>query len=172
MSKKQTTLEIIVCGNDCVGKTSLISRFIEEKFESEIQSTNSYYYKTKVVNIDGDPVKLEVWDSVVREKFHSFTRAYKRGADGILVVFDVCAENGLSGVGELIEKIKKECPRATAALVGNRCDLTEQRKVTKEEAESFAHERGLRYFETSAKENEGLDEVFDYVARQSYLSLQ
>ena len=171
MSKQETTLEIIIAGNDCVGKTSLISRFVENQFSDNFQPTKTYYFKSKIMNIDGHSVKLEVWDAVLQEKFHSFARAYKRGVDGILAVFDVCNENSFNGIQDWIDLIRKECPRAVVALVANKCDQVDERKVSKEKAEKFANDNKLKYFETSAKNNEGLNDVFTYVATQSYLNL-
>lgn len=170
MSKKELTLEIIIAGNDCVGKTSLISRFVENEFSDKFEPTKSYYFKSKIFDVDDHKVKLEIWDAVLQEKFHSFARAYKRGVDGILVVFDVTNENSFEGIQNWIELIQKECPRAVVALVANKCDIND-RKVTKENAEQYAAKYGLKYFETSAKNNEGLQEVFNYVAKQSYLNL-
>jgi small GTP-binding protein len=89
MSGQEELLKILVIGESAVGKSCLLLRYTDDKLEDTFMTTIGVDFKTKFITIDGNPVKLQIWNTAGQEKFRSITKAYYRGAHGILVVFDV-----------------------------------------------------------------------------------
>lgn len=121
-------------------------------------------FKTKHLEIDGTPVKLQIWDTAGQEKFRAITKAYYRGAHGILVVFDISRRDTFNQVKMWIDSIKDaSTDTIDVILVGNKADL--DRAVTKEEAQELATQSGIKYYETSAKENTNVEDAFQNLAK-------
>ena len=124
-------------------------------------------FKTKYLDIDGNKVKLQIWDTAGQEKFRSITKAYYRGAHGILVVFDISRRDTFNQTRMWIDSIKDASTDSIdVILIGNKCDL--ERAVTREEAEDLAAQYKIKYFETSAKDNTNVEEAFKYLATEAY----
>lgn len=159
-------LKILIIGESFVGKSCLLLRFTDETFENIFMPTVGVDYKTKIIDIDGSRVKLQIWDTAGQKKFRAITKAYYRGANGILLVFDISRRETFSQTRDWIDSIKEADQSIDIILVGNKCDL--ERDVTREEAEDFAKQFDIRYFETSAKDNTNVEEAFMYLATQSF----
>jgi small GTP-binding protein len=158
-------LKILVIGESAVGKSCLLLRYTDNKFQETFMTTIGVDFKTKYIDIDGTHVKLQIWDTAGQEKFRSITRAYYRGAHGILVVFDISRRDTFNQTKMWIDSIRDSQGDANlidVILIGNKCDLV--RAVTKEEAQALANSYGIRYFETSAKENTNVEEAFLFLA--------
>lgn len=160
------TAKILLLGDSGVGKTSILFQFTNNKFlELNNIPTIGVDYQVKMLDIEGTRIKLQIWDTSGQEKFRTITKSYYRGAQGILVVFDVTRRDMFSLTKYWINSIKElAATDVEIALVGNKCDL--EKKVTKEEAVEFANEYNIPYFETSAKDNSNIDEVFIYLAKK------
>ena len=89
-------MKLLLLGDSGTGKTSLMLRFAEEKFSGSLLSTAGVDYKTCMLDVDGTPAKLQIWDTAGQQRFHVITQAYYRGAHGIVLVYD-CAGEG-SGI--------------------------------------------------------------------------
>jgi small GTP-binding protein len=158
-------LKILVIGESAVGKSCLLLRYTDNKFQESFMSTIGVDFKTKYIAIEGTPVKLQIWDTAGQEKFRSITRAYYRGAHGILVVFDISRRDTFNQTKMWIDSIRDSQAEASSIdviLIGNKCDLV--RAVTKEEAEELAKSYGIQYFETSAKQNTNVEQAFETLA--------
>lgn len=161
------TEKIILLGEGSVGKTSLMFQFADNKFSDDTMSTIGIDFKTKIININGKQVKLQLWDTSGQEKFRAITKQYIRGAQGILIVFDVSridtfhlTKNWINSIHEIMYTV------VDLVLVGNKNDL--QRSVSLETAQNFANEYQIPYFETSAKNNVNVDELFQYIGEKIY----
>ena len=153
-------LKILVIGESAVGKSCLLLRYTDNKFQETFMTTIGVDFKTKYIDIDGNHVKLQIWDTAGQEKFRSITKAYYRGAHGILVVFDVSSRDSFSKVRIWVQSIKDTMTTPyDVILVGNKSDLPEH-FVTTEEAEELAQELGMKYIETSAKTGSNVDAAF------------
>ena len=161
------TFKLLIIGESAVGKSCLLSRFTENKFQDAYITTIGVDFKTKYIEIDGTRVQLQIWDTSGSEKYRSITKAYYRGSYGILVVFDLSRRNTFNQTRMWIDSIKDTFTKSIdVVLVGNKCDL--ERSVTKEEAEDLAAQYKISYFEICAKTNSNVDEVFTYLATEVY----
>ena len=153
-------LKILVIGESAVGKSCLLLRYTDGKFQETFMTTIGVDFKTKYIDIDGQRVKLQIWDTAGQEKFRAITKAYYRGAHGILVVFDISRRDTFDQTKMWIESIidSSESSPIDVILVGNKRDL--KRDVTENEAREMAQQYGIQYYETSAKSNTNVDRVF------------
>jgi small GTP-binding protein len=157
--KKEKPNKVVIIGDSNVGKTCLIERYCENKF-GDTQPTIGALHKVKTVN----DVELDIWDTAGQERFKSMIPMYYKGARAIIVAFDVTSINSFEGGKKWIQEIEANTTNIFVALIGNKVDLIQKRVVNKENAKNFADLKGFMYYETSAKDNVGVFEVFDAIA--------
>ena len=153
----------VMIGDSGVGKTALLMRFCERVFEDNYVSTIGVDVKKRVLSVDGHKVKLQLWDTAGQERFRTITQSYYRGADGIVIVFDLTDVESFTNVKHWVEDINRSNNTSVKILVGNKLDL--KREVSEERATSYASKMGFRYFETSAKDGSNVDATFLEFAR-------
>ena len=156
-------IKIALLGDSCVGKTSLIRRFVEDRFEDNFISTIGVDYFEKKVMINNKQINLVIQDTSGEERFKSLSKTYYKNADGIIFVFDVTNKESFSqGIKYWLTESDNEKGENNykKILVGNKSDLKDMRKVNKETAEKYSENRNMKYFETSAKTGENVDLIF------------
>jgi small GTP-binding protein len=159
------TFKFIVIGSSGVGKTAILKRLVEDIFTTESQSTIGVEFLATTVDVEGQQVKLQIWDTAGQERFRSIAKAYFRSAIGVILVFDLSERKSFDDLNQWLVDIHSLCdPNAVITLIGNKLDLIEQRKVTSNEAETFANLHQLAYFETSALGGDNIQEVFHRTA--------
>ena len=167
------TFKFLLVGNGNVGKTSIVRRMCRGDFISNPEATIGVEFMTKMFSIDDNQVKLQIWDTAGQEKYRSVGKAYYRNAIGVLFVFSLIDHISFEKLEEWITDVSQYChPRAQMILVGNKCDLEEERKVTRDEIKNFAEEHNLPYIESSAKTGINITECFYQVARAIYDGIQ
>ena len=154
--------KVLLLGDSDVGKSSLILRYTDETFNSKLVNSIGVDFKMKKKEIDGKVIKVQIWDTAGHERFRSITYSYYRGANAIIIVFDLSDKKSFVSITEWLKQIEKHAKENVFKfLVGNKSDLVEERKVTYEEAKQYADEHELPYIETSAKEGININELFD-----------
>ena len=154
--------KVLLLGDTDVGKSSLILRYTEETFNSKLVNSIGVDFKMKKKEIDGKIIKVQIWDTAGHERFRSITYSYYRGANAIIIVFDITDKKSFLSITEWLKQIEKHAKENVFKfLVGNKSDLAEERKVTYEEAKEYAEEHDLPYIETSAKEGININELFE-----------
>ncbi|KAH8338060.1 ras-related protein Rab-21 [Drosophila kikkawai] len=157
----------VLLGEGCVGKTSLVLRYMEDKFNAQHLSTLQASFVTRKVTLeDGRRAQLNIWDTAGQERFHALGPIYYRGSDGALLVYDITDQDSFQKVKSWVRELRQM--RGTEiglVIVGNKTDLEEQRAVEYSEALQYARTVGAQYVETSAKENEGVTELFELLTR-------
>ena len=154
--------KVLLLGDTDVGKSSLILRYTEETFNSKLVNSIGVDFKMKKKEIDGKIIKVQIWDTAGHERFRSITYSYYRGANAIIIVFDITDKKSFLSITEWLKQIEKHAKENVFKfLVGNKSDLTEERKVTFEEAKEYADKHDLPYIETSAKEGININELFE-----------
>ncbi|KAJ9100781.1 GTPase Ypt2 [Naganishia cerealis] len=122
--------------------------------------------KIRTIELDGKRIKLQIWDTAGQERFRTITTAYYRGAMGILLVYDVTDEKSFQNIKTWHQNVEQHASDGVdKILIGNKCDWDEKRAVTLEQGRQLADELGIRFVETSAKDNEGVEEAFFTLAR-------
>eukprot|EP00826_Nyctotherus_ovalis_P066415 TRINITY_DN980_c0_g3_i1.p1 TRINITY_DN980_c0_g3~~TRINITY_DN980_c0_g3_i1.p1 ORF type:complete len:201 (-),score=57.13 TRINITY_DN980_c0_g3_i1:127-729(-) len=158
--------KLVVLGDVGVGKSSILERFIFDTFTEGKASTMGSYFYEKSIKLDSAPVKVSLWDTAGQEKYASLASFYYKNADASLIVYDVSSgktfERAMLWLAELKKNVKQFI---LIVLVGNKIDIN-KRETEYEEADRFAKEYGLKYFEVSAKEGVGVDEMFTAVASE------
>ncbi|EFN59509.1 hypothetical protein CHLNCDRAFT_33935 [Chlorella variabilis] len=164
-------IKLLLIGDSGVGKSCLLLRFAEDSFTSSFITTIGIDFKIKKVLIDGKWVKLQIWDTAGQERFRTITSAYYRGAMGILLVYDVTDEASFTNIRNWMKNIEQHA--SDNVLVGNKSDMDEsKRAVAYSRGQALADEFRMQFFETSAKNNTNVDEVFQSVARDIMLRLK
>ncbi|GMG56250.1 unnamed protein product [Ambrosiozyma monospora] len=155
------TLKLLLVGDSGVGKSCLLLRFVDDKFNPSFITTIGIDFKIKTIEINGLKIKLQVWDTAGQERFRTITTAYYRGATGIIIVFDVCDENSFESVKKWFQTVQQHAKDdAQLFLVGNKCDDSDSRQVSTKQGELLAQELGLPFLESSAKSGINVNEVF------------
>ena len=160
------TFKILTIGESGVGKTCVLRRFVENKFLKNHLATIGIDFKTKTLNINNQEIKLKIWDTAGQERFRNITTQYYKGADGIVLVYDVTDEASYDKIREWMEQILSNTQQDEIGLVllGNKCDM-EPRTVTEEMGKKMAEELKISYFETSALNGQGIKEAFEQLTR-------
>jgi Ras-related protein Rab-4B len=161
-----TRAQFIVIGDAAVGKSCVLARFVDDKFKHESTHTIGVEFGSKILEVGGKQIKLQIWDTAGQERFRSVTRSYYRGAAGCILVYDVTSRESYNHVSSWLADARSlASPELTLIMVGNKIDLSEDREVTFLEASRFAQENDLMFLETSAMTGEGVSEVFLKCAR-------
>ncbi|KAK8768015.1 hypothetical protein V5799_005205 [Amblyomma americanum] len=154
--------KILIIGNSSVGKTSFLFRYADDSFTSAFVSTVGIDFKVKTVFRHDKRVKLQIWDTAGQERYRTITTAYYRGAMGFILMYDVTNEESFNSVQDWVTQIKTySWDNAQVILVGNKCDMEDERVVSAERGRQLADQLGLEFFETSAKENVNVKAVFE-----------
>ncbi|XP_055885315.1 ras-related protein Rab-3 isoform X4 [Biomphalaria glabrata] len=154
--------KLLIIGNSSVGKTSFLFRYADDSFTSAFVSTVGIDFKVKTVFRQDKRVKLQIWDTAGQERYRTITTAYYRGAMGFLLMYDITNEESFNAVQDWCTQIKTySWDNAQVVLVGNKCDLEDERVVSTERGKQLADQLGLEFFETSAKENINVKAVFE-----------
>ena len=165
-TEPSVTFKILTIGESGVGKTSILRRFVENKFLKTHLATIGIDFKTKNLNINNQDIKLKIWDTAGQERFRNITTQYYKGADGIVLVYDVTDEASYEKIRDWMEQILSNTQKEEIGLVllGNKCDM-EPRNVTEEQGNKMAGELGINYFETSALSGQGINDAFEQLTR-------
>ncbi|XP_013608958.1 PREDICTED: ras-related protein RABE1c-like isoform X2 [Brassica oleracea var. oleracea] len=154
-------IKLLLIGDSGVGKSCLLLRFSDGSF------TTSFITTIGTIELDGKRIKLQIWDTAGQERFRTITTAYYRGAMGILLVYDVTDESSFNNIRNWIRNIEQHASdNVNKILVGNKADMDEsKRAVPKAKGQALADEYGIKFFETSAKTNLNVEEVFFSIAK-------
>ena len=165
-SESDITFKILTIGESGVGKTCIAKRFVQDKFVKNHLVTIGVDYFAKTLHINNKDVKLKIWDTAGQERFKTLTAQYYKGADGILLVYDVSDEESYEEIRDWMGQIALNTQKDDLGLVllGNKCDL-HQRTVTKEMGDKLGEELKIKYFETSALSGQGINESFEELTR-------
>ena len=157
------TIQLLVIGDSSVGKTSLITRYTNGTFKEEYLATVGLDYYSKVEAINNQTINIKLWDTAGQERYKALTQNYFRNAEGVLLTFDVTNTDSFNNLKDWIGSIKTNMEGKNIFLpliiVGNKIDMEDSREINKEDADKFASDNNYKYFETSAKTGEGVDDA-------------
>ena len=154
--------KILLLGDSEVGKSCFLMRYSDNVFVENYITTIGLDYKLKSVKLDsGKTIKVQLWDTAGQDKYRTIAKNYFKGSHGILLLYDITKQSSFNNIREWIQDIREEVsPKAIIFLIGNKIDLADQRKISKEKGIELAEEYKLPFFEASAKSGENVDEVF------------
>lgn len=135
-------------------------RFSDNTFSGTYITTIGVDFKIRTVDVNGEKVKLQIWDTAGQERFRTITSTYYRGTHGVIVVYDVTSGESFANVKRWLHEIDQNCDVVNRILVGNKDDDSDRKVVLTQDAQRFAEQMGIQLFETSAKENKNVEEMF------------
>jgi small GTP-binding protein len=168
----QLSFKFVLVGESGVGKTAMCKQFCEHTFVENPTPTVGLEFGTRIVTVDNTRIKLQIWDTAGQERFHSITRSYFRASAGVIFVYDVMKRESFGKISGWVENANQLAPStAIKVLVGNRTDLPEPKGVSTAEAQDFAEQHQLKFFETSALSGDRLEDTFLQTARDVHANI-
>ncbi|XP_042594350.1 ras-related protein Rab-6A-like isoform X4 [Cyprinus carpio] len=157
--------KLVFLGEQSVGKTSLITRFMYDSFDNTYQATIGIDFLSKTMYLEDRTIRLQLWDTAGQERFRSLIPSYIRDSAAAVVVYDIANLNSFQQTSKWIDDVRTERGSdVIIMLVGNKTDLADKRQVSVEAAEKKARELGVMYIETSAKAGYNVKQLFRRVA--------
>ncbi|XP_069049839.1 ras-related protein Rab-41 isoform X6 [Lepisosteus oculatus] len=157
--------KLVFLGEQSVGKTSLITRFMYDSFDNTYQATIGIDFLSKTMYLEDRTIRLQLWDTAGQERFRSLIPSYIRDSAAAVVVYDIANLNSFQQTSKWIDDVRTERGSdVIIMLVGNKTDLADKRQVSVEAAEKKARELNVMYVETSAKAGYNVKQLFRRVA--------
>ena len=162
-------IKILTLGDTSVGKSSIVLRFTEEKFDDNQFSTIGIDFKTKFIKRGDSSIKVLIWDTAGQEKFQNIARQYYKGANGVLLIYDIGNRKSFQRIDFWLKELKdnNRLEELFICLVGNKIDMEDKREINREEGEKYAKDNNIIFFEVSAKTGDGINLLFDKVINGS-----
>lgn len=154
--------KIIIIGDSGIGKSAILFRFADDAYNESYISTIGVDFKIKTILINGKIIKLQIWDTAGQERFRTITTSYYRGSHMIFLCYDITDRQTFLNVEEWIKEIKKYANHnVKVILCGTKSDLKIKRQISYEEGKSLAEKNNFGFYETSAKNDVGVTELFE-----------
>ena len=163
------TLKIVLLGESGVGKTSIISQFIDQAFQEDLQTSTGGTFSTKTFTYNhGKLLKLEIWDTAGQERYRSLTKMFYKDANAAVLVYDITRKLSFEELQNYwFEQIKESAPQnILLAIAANKCDLIQEEEVDEGVARDYSNEIGAIFCLTSAKSSSGINDLFLQIARK------
>jgi len=163
----------IIIGDSGVGKSCLLRQFTEKKFMTDCLHTIGVEFGTRIIEVAGEKIKLQIWDTAGQERFRAVTRSYYRGAAGAILVYDVSRRSTFQHLSSWLTDARNLTnPNTVIFLLGNKSEPDSVRDVSYKEAKQFAEENGLMFMEASAKTGYNVEDCFLWTAMKIYQNVQ
>jgi len=160
------TYKIVVLGDISVGKTSILSRFRYGIYEPEYMPTLGIDFFSQNLFYEDKTIRLILWDTAGEERFRSLIPSYLKNADCIIIVFDITNKDSFNSLNKWLTDSKNNASEGTIYIIcGNKSDLKEKRTVNENEIDEYIKKNELIYVECSAKNGEGIKDLFNTVAK-------
>jgi len=168
-----TPFKIVLIGDSGVGKSNLLSRFTRNEFNLETKATIGVEFAAKRMKPPEENantnrmIKAQIWDTAGQERYRAITRAYYRGAEGALLVYDIAKQQTFINLEKWLSELRENAPKdVVIMLVGNKSDLKHLREVQSETAKTFAERNRLSFIETSALDDVNIETAFRMLLAQ------
>jgi small GTP-binding protein len=160
------SVKVVLVGDTKVGKSCILTRFVQGTFDRDMPATIGAAFLAKVVTTGAGPVRLQLWDTAGQEKFRSLAPMYYRAAAVAVLVYDVTAKQSLNGLEDWAAEIADKAPHnIRLVVVGNKTDLLDERVVPRAAGEELAKKfQAVFYEEASAENGSGINELFTRIA--------
>jgi Ras-related protein Rab-5C len=157
--------KLVLLGESAVGKSSLVERFAKNEFNMNKESTIGAGFLTQNIQYDDKVIKFDIWDTAGQERFNALAPMYYRGAQAVIIVYDITSTQSFNRAQAWVSEIRKrESPNLVIVFVGNKCDLEAYREVSKHDAFKYAEDNDLIFLEASAKTSKNVSEIFKSIA--------
>ena len=157
-------IKLLTLGETEVGKTSIVLRYSDDKFHDNKIATIGIDFKIKIIKKGNEKIKVSIYDTAGQERFKNIVKHYYKGANGVLLIYDITKRDTFEKLEFWLEDLKENSDNLNNLfiyLIGNKNDLEERREVDFEEANNFAKEKNIPYIEVSAKTGNNIKKLFD-----------
>lgn len=162
----EIAIKVVVVGNGAVGKSSMIQRYCKGIFTKDYKKTIGVDFLERQIEVNGEDIRLMLWDTAGQEEFDAITKAYYRGAQACVLAFSTVDRDSFEAVESWKRKVEEEVGEISMVIVQNKIDLIDDAVVQPDEAEALAKKLRLRFYRTSVKDNLNVEEVFRYLAEK------
>ena len=160
-------LKLVMIGDSGVGKTNILSRYINNEFSSITKATVGVEFFSTIIKKNNKLIKLQIWDTAGQERYKSITSAYYKGAKGAFVVYDITKMKTFKNLDKWIAELKANGNEDIyIILIGNKLDLEKNREVMTNDVKRKAEELKVGYFETSALDGSNIEHAFDVIVEE------
>jgi len=159
--------KIVLVGDSGVGKSNLLSRYTKNVFHEDTTSTIGVEFFVKNVTVDDVTIKAQIWDTAGQERYRAITSAYYRSAVGAMLVYDIVSKETFDSIERWLTELRQHSdPNIVIMVVGNKSDMKHVREVPTEKAMEYCEQNQLLFMETSAKDNNGVNDAFEILMKQ------
>ena len=161
-------IKLVIIGDSGVGKSNYLYRFVEGEFCPVHESTIGFDYKLKISKLPNSKkkVKFQIWDTAGQEKYMSINKNLFQRVQGIILMYDISEPQTFYNLDKWIKVIREMASELPLILIGNKIDLIQERKISKEKGEKFASDNNIKLFESSGKSGENVEDSFIFLAEQ------
>jgi small GTP-binding protein len=162
--------KIVLLGDSNVGKSNILSKYLHNEFNQDSKSTVGVEFGSKTFEIDEKTtIKAQIWDTAGQERYRSITNSYYKGAKGAFIVYDITKKSSFENVDSWLNDLKlNNNENINIILIGNKSDLEEKREISVEIGEKKAINNKIGFIETSAKNGNNIEKVFDEMIKNIY----
>ena len=164
MSSKTYNYKVVMLGDSAVGKSCVANRFVRDDFYEFQEPTIGAAFLTSEMIVKNKNIRFEIWDTAGQERYRSLAPMYYRGAKAAVIVYDITDEDTFKGAKTWVSEIQKKSENCLILLVGNKVDLTMNRKVDIHMVKDFVENNNIIYMESSAKTGLNVDKIFTTIA--------
>ena len=168
-NESEEVLKIVLIGESSVGKTSIITQFIDKSFQDELQSTVGGTFNTKIIKCEDikKRLKLEIWDTAGQERYRSVTRMFYKDTDIALLIYDITKKSSYEALKNywVQQVIESSLKKTLLVMIANKSDLIDSEQVDEEEARNYAQTIDAHFFVVSAKDLYTVNEMFKDIAK-------
>jgi len=160
-------IKILTLGATQVGKTSIVLRYSEDKFNYNKIATIGIDFKIKIIKKGNERIKVSIYDTAGQERFQNIVKHYYKGANGVLLIYDITKRDTFKNLDFWIKDLEdnSDIDNLFIYLIGNKNDMEDKREVSWVEASNYAKEKKLPYIEVSAKTGNNIQKLFDEVIK-------
>ena len=162
--KKLKPIKLLLIGDSCVGKTSLLLRFCDNFFPESHMATIGVEFKEKIITINDKNYKIHLWDTAGQERYSSLTKNFYKHAQGIIFVYDVNNRESFQNLKNWIKNPDYEKRNVKIIIVGNKIDL--KKEISTDDLKRLANRYSCKYFEVSAKNNINVNSIFESITEE------
>ena len=154
-------IKIMLIGDSNVGKTSIVKRYCKNQFNESYISSIGIDFETKYIKVGEKTINLQIWDTAGQERYKVISKNYYNKSDGFIIVYDITNKSSFDSIANWVQDIKELASHDNKNIIlGNKCDLENDRKINKEEGDNLAKKYNCQFFEVSAQNGKNIDKSF------------
>jgi small GTP-binding protein len=158
--------KILLVGDPAVGKTSLILKYVENRFEREYKASIGVDFAYKIIELEDKVARLIIWDIASQERFGPYRSSFYKQTDGAMLVFDLTRPETLEAIEAWMREIREHAGDVEILLIGNKADLKKKREIKKSEIQKWVERYGCSFVETSAMSGDMVEDAFLMLTKQ------